>query len=153
MYIDYLSSPIGLIELKASDSGLSHCNFIDDELRIEAKPNPYTEQAQRQLSEYFAKTRQQFELTLDQQGTEFQHQVWQELLKIPYGQQASYQGIANALSNPKAVRAVGAANGKNPLAIIVPCHRVIGSNGTLTGYAGGLERKSWLLQHEGLMLL
>ncbi|MEZ5479089.1 MAG: methylated-DNA--[protein]-cysteine S-methyltransferase [Thiolinea sp.] len=89
----------------------------------------------------------------DPHGTDFQQRVWQQLLRIPFGQSASYRDIAEALNKPTATRAVGAANGQNPISIIVPCHRVIGSNGQLTGYAGGLERKAWLLQHEGLTLL
>ena len=102
-----------------------------------------------ELGEYFDGNRKAFDVPLDPQGTEFQQQVWQALLEIPYGQMASYAEVASAINKPKAVRAVGAANGRNPISILVPCHRVIGSNGSLTGYAGGLPRKQWLLQLEG----
>ena len=88
---------------------------------------------------------------MDTKGTEFQKSVWNALLDVPYGKTNTYGDIAHALNNPKAVRAVGAANGKNPISIIVPCHRIIGANATLTGYAGGLERKRWLLKHEGVL--
>lgn len=105
-------------------------------------------QACTELNQYFAGQRRQFSLQLDPSGTRFQQQVWQALCAIPFAHSCSYAAIANHLQNPKAVRAVGAANGRNPIAIVVPCHRVIGANGSLTGYAGGLNRKMWLLQHE-----
>lgn len=104
--------------------------------------------AVEQLCAYFAGELMEFDLPLAPCGTDFQQQVWLALRKIPFGETVSYQAIADAIGKPKAVRAVGAANGKNPLPIVVPCHRVIGSNGTLTGFAGGLGRKQWLLQHE-----
>lgn len=156
-FIDYLSSEIGsseigTIEITATDAGVASVSFAKQNLRRQAAtavtPNKHTDQCKQQLIEYLNKQRQTFALTLAPQGTDFQQQVWQALLTIPYGQVASYADIAQQINNPKAVRAVGAANGKNPISIIVPCHRVIGSNGTLTGYAGGLERKQWLLQHE-----
>ncbi len=106
--------------------------------------------AARQLDEYFAKTRRTFELPLAPEGTPFQQRVWRALLAIPFGQTCSYGHIARVIGRPAASRAVGAANGRNPIAIIVPCHRVIGSTGTLTGYGGGLPMKQWLLDHEGL---
>lgn len=102
------------------------------------------------MAAYFAKELTQFELPLCASGTLFQQQVWQALTTVPYGKTASYGDIAKAINNPKGVRAVGLANGKNPLGIIVPCHRIIGANGTLTGYAGGLDKKAWLLAHEGI---
>ena len=105
--------------------------------------------AEQQLKEYFAGTRHQFELELDFTGTEFQKQVWQALLTIPFGETRSYSQIAQQIGNPKAVRAVGAANGRNPISIIAPCHRVIGASGGLTGFAGGLEAKQYLLALEG----
>ncbi len=108
----------------------------------------HLQQAIEQLQQYFAGNRQQFSLTLAPIGSPFQQQVWQALCAIPFAHSCSYGAIANHLHNPKAVRAVGAANGRNPIAIVVPCHRVIGANGSLTGYAGGLNRKLWLLQHE-----
>ncbi len=152
MYIDYLDSPIGLVEIEASEQGVSHVNFFDTKNHA-VNNSSHTDHCKQQLEEYFAGIRREFDLTLDQQGTDFQRSVWGKLLEIPYGVQKAYRDIAEALNNPKAVRAVGAANGRNPISIIVPCHRVIGSNGTLTGYGGGLERKAWLLRHEGITLL
>jgi methylated-DNA-[protein]-cysteine S-methyltransferase len=104
-----------------------------------------------QLAEYFRGERQQFELPLAPRGTTFQQQVWEQLKTIPFGKTASYLQVARAISGEKAIRAVGAANGRNPLCLVVPCHRVIGSDGSLTGYAGGLWRKEWLLRHEGVL--
>lgn len=106
------------------------------------------EDAIYQLEEYFNGSRKQFDLPLNPRGTDFQKKVWEELSQIPYGKSISYLDLSKKLGDPKAIRAVAAANGKNPLWIIVPCHRVIGSNGDLVGYAGGLERKKWLLNHE-----
>jgi methylated-DNA-[protein]-cysteine S-methyltransferase len=106
--------------------------------------------AVRQLSEYFAGSRREFDVPLRMQGTPFQQRVWRELTKIPHGETWSYGQLAKRIGNPSASRAVGLANGRNPIAVIVPCHRVIGADGTLTGYGGGLERKRWLLAHEGL---
>jgi methylated-DNA-[protein]-cysteine S-methyltransferase len=102
----------------------------------------------RQLGEYFAGHRQNFELPLEFRGTDFQRQVWVTLLEIPFGETRSYLDVARKLGNPEAVRAVGAANGRNPISIIAPCHRVIGTSGSLTGFGGGLEAKAWLLAHE-----
>jgi methylated-DNA-[protein]-cysteine S-methyltransferase len=151
MYIDFIATPLGTLEIKASQLGVSSVIFsdlaLDDQQRTQ---NKITNSCKQQLEEYFSGQRKKFDLPLDQQGTIFQKSVWACLLKIPFGQAASYQDIATMLENPRAVRAVGAANGKNPISIIVPCHRIIGSNKTLTGYAGGLERKSWLLKHEGI---
>jgi methylated-DNA-[protein]-cysteine S-methyltransferase len=105
----------------------------------------------RQLREYFAGTRREFDLPLRLQGSPFQQRVWRELRKIPYGATWSYGQLAMRIGNPSASRAVGLANGRNPISILVPCHRVIGADGSLTGYGGGLERKSWLLAHEGAL--
>jgi methylated-DNA-[protein]-cysteine S-methyltransferase len=104
----------------------------------------------RQLSEYFTGTRREFDLPLRLDGTTFQTRVWRELVEIPYGETWSYGRLATRIGNPSASRAVGLANGRNPISILVPCHRVIGADGSLTGYGGGLERKRWLLAHEGL---
>jgi methylated-DNA-[protein]-cysteine S-methyltransferase len=106
--------------------------------------------AVRQLTEYFAGTRREFDLPLRLQGTTFQTRVWRELTEIPYGQTWSYGQLAHRIDKPSASRAVGLANGRNPISILVPCHRVIGADGSLTGYGGGIERKRWLLAHEGL---
>lgn len=145
-FIDHLATKLGLVEITAHETGIVSVYFVDQAQAI--RSNHLTEQAKSQLAEYFAGQRQTFDLPLAPQGTEFQQRVWQALQTIPYGQLASYQDMARQIKHPKAMRAVGAANGKNPISIMVPCHRVIGANGSLTGYAGGLERKRWLLQHE-----
>ncbi len=147
MYTDYLNTDIGWVEITATEQGVNSVYFVDQR-RHKVSTNQVTDHAKEQLHEYFKGQRKDFDLPLDPKGTAFQQQVWQALLTIPFGQVASYSDMAQSIKNPKAVRAVGAANGKNPISIIVPCHRVIGANGTLTGYAGGLERKQWLLQHE-----
>lgn len=149
MFLDYLDSPLGMMEIRATLAGITHINFVAT--AEQPTPHAHTDQAKQQLEEYFTGQRQTFTVPLAAQGTDFQRAVWQTLVTIPYGKAVSYLDIALALDKPKAVRAVGAANGKNPIGIIVPCHRVIGSNRSLTGYAGGLERKEWLLRHEGIM--
>ncbi|WP_333608771.1 methylated-DNA--[protein]-cysteine S-methyltransferase [Arsukibacterium sp.] len=152
---DYLSSPLGLIEIAATEQGVAAVSFCAQP-RFAVQPQQalaqqhWAQQAKNQLAAYFAKELTQFELPLCASGTLFQQQVWQALTTVPYGKTASYGDIAKAINNPKGVRAVGLANGKNPLGIIVPCHRIIGANGTLTGYAGGLDKKAWLLAHEGI---
>ena len=148
--IEYLETPIGWLEIKASDKGITHIIFIDTEKT--SQKNSITEDCKNQLKDYFASRRKVFDLPLDVKGTEFQKSVWQQLSTIPFGVSCSYRDIAEGIKNPKAVRAVGAANARNPISIVVPCHRVIGVNGTLTGYAGGLKRKEWLLKHEGLLI-
>ncbi len=147
MFYDHLASPIGLIEITASSTGVQSVYFVD-KIENPDNSNQWSQQCKRELQAYFSAQLQHFSVPLDQNGTDFQKQVWEALLTVEYGKTASYLEIAQKINNPKAIRAVGSANGKNPLSIIVPCHRIIGSNGTLTGYAGGLERKSWLLQHE-----
>ena len=146
-FIDTLCTPIGLVEITASDIGVTSILFVDSASRPAAL-NEHIAKAKAQLMEYFSKQRTEFSLALSPYGTDFQRKVWQALQTIPYGVTGSYSDIANAIGNPKAVRAVGAANGKNPLSIVVPCHRIIGKNGTLTGYAGGMERKAALLNLE-----
>ncbi|EFQ64809.1 MULTISPECIES: methylated-DNA--[protein]-cysteine S-methyltransferase [Pseudomonas] len=150
-----MPSPVGQLTLVARDGKL--CAILWETERAnrvrlgplhEANDSPVLLEAQRQLNEYFAGTRNRFELELDFAGTDFQKQVWQALLTIPFGETRSYSQIARQIGNPKAVRAVGAANGRNPISIIAPCHRVIGASGTLTGFAGGLEAKQYLLTHE-----
>jgi len=149
---EYLNTPIGWMELKGNASGLASALFIDNEITpltdvSEILPEPL-QKALQQLSEYFKGDRQIFNIPLNPKGTEFQQKVWKELQNVSFGKTASYQQIANALGDPKVIRAAASANGKNPISIIIPCHRVIGSDGSLTGYAGGLHRKKWLLQHE-----
>lgn len=155
-------SPLGPLLVTASDHALHHILFDDmpqtsrllsrrQEL-IECSTHPLLDVTRRQLDEYFAGQRQGFELPLAGQGTPYQQKVWSVLCGIPYSATWSYAQLAHQLGQPTAARAVGMANGKNPLAIVVPCHRVIGKNQTLTGYAGGLERKAWLLAHEATHL-
>ncbi|NRQ44517.1 methylated-DNA--[protein]-cysteine S-methyltransferase [Rheinheimera sp. YQF-2] len=146
MFSQFIDSPLGPVQISATDHGISAISFVTTP-RL-AVPSALTERAATQLLAYFAGTLTQFDLPLAAQGTTFQHQVWRELCNVPFGTTCSYGDIARAISNIKAVRAVGAANGRNPVAIVVPCHRVIGANGTLTGYAGGLDKKAWLLKHE-----
>lgn len=150
-----ISSPVGNLKLVASSKGLAAILWENDNpKRVPLKPlvennnHPLLLETEKQLNDYFAGKSNTFSITLDFSGTLFQKKVWQALLTIPYGQTRSYAEIARQIGNPKAVRAVGAANGKNPISIIAPCHRVIGSNGKLTGFAGGLEVKSRLLQIE-----
>lgn len=151
-----MPSPVGLLTLVARDGKLSAILWETERanrVRLgelhEANDSPVLLEAQRQLQEYFAGTRNQFTLELDFTGTDFQKQVWQALLTIPFGETRSYSQIAQQIGNPKAVRAVGAANGRNPISIIAPCHRVIGASGELTGFAGGLQAKQYLLALEG----
>jgi len=149
MFIDYLDTPIGVLEIEASTKAVTKVVFTQSNKRV-TNSNEITDSCKQQLVEYFNGERKTFELSLQQQGTDFQKLIWNSLKQIAYGKTVSYGYIATKINNPKAVRAVGAANGKNLIGIIVPCHRVIGSNGTLTGYAGGLDRKAWLLKHEGI---
>jgi methylated-DNA-[protein]-cysteine S-methyltransferase len=151
-----VKSPVGELKLVASDDGLAAILWENDKpgrvrLNIigEDKAHPILLETERQLEEYFAGHRKNFDMKLDFAGTEFQKKVWQALLTIPFGETRSYGQIAQQIGNPSAVRAVGAANGKNPISIIAPCHRVIGSTGELTGFAGGLEAKALLLNLEG----
>lgn len=153
-YTLYYESPIGRIKISGSREGIKSLDFEDADCSKDCKPDKLQnipeclKEAEKQLDEYFRGERKKFLLKLQIEGTEFQKKVWNELQNIPYGATKSYKDIACAINNPKAVRAVGGANNKNRIAIIIPCHRVIGSNGSLTGYAGGLWRKEWLLNHE-----
>ncbi|WGK88582.1 methylated-DNA--[protein]-cysteine S-methyltransferase [Pseudomonas migulae] len=151
-----MASPVGELKLVANGSRLAAILWENDKpnrVRLgpmnEAANNPVLVRAVQQLQEYFAGTRNRFDLELDFAGTDFQKKVWQALLTIPFGETRSYSQIAEQIGNPSAVRAVGAANGKNPISIIAPCHRVIGASGKLTGFAGGLEAKELLLTLEG----
>jgi methylated-DNA-[protein]-cysteine S-methyltransferase len=152
-WYSYLPSPVGRLLMVADEVGLKALYMEDD-----GKPVPIQTcwvqddcrltAVRTQLEEYFRGERTTFDLPLSLSGTAFQRRVWEELRRIPFGETTSYSEIARAIGNPKSVRAVGTANGSNPVAIIVPCHRVIGKGGSLTGYAGGLPRKRWLLHHE-----
>lgn len=143
-----ISSPIGQLTLIADNQFLREIRFGDDDCATVPHSNAVLDKVNQQLQEYFDGKRKHFDVPLGPQGTEFQQQVWKTLLTVDFGELASYQDIANAIDNPKAVRAVGAANGRNPIPIIIPCHRIIGSNGKLTGYAGGLDIKDKLLTLE-----
>lgn len=150
-----MASPVGTLKLVANDTALVAVLWENENPKrirlaelIEQVNHPILLATQKQLTEYFAGTRQQFDLPLDFEGTEFQKKVWQALLTIPFGETRSYRDIAEQVGNVKAVRAVGAANGKNPISIIAPCHRVVGANGKLVGFAGGLENKEILLNIE-----
>jgi len=151
-----MHSPVGELKLVAADEGLAAILWENDDpqrvrlnIVAEHKTHPVLVATERQLNEYFAGKRSAFDLQLDFAGTEFQRKVWAALLTIPFGETRSYGQIAEQIGSPKAVRAVGAANGRNPISIVAPCHRVIGSNGKLTGFAGGLEAKARLLGLEG----
>jgi len=146
----FYESPLGTLEICANEEGLLSISFWDDVQNkdMESSDNEHIISCISQLDEYFTGVRHEFDIPLIFKGTEFQNKVWRELLNIPFGEIRSYQQIATAIGNPKSVRAVGAANGKNPITIIVPCHRVIGADGNLIGYGGGLWRKKWLLDHE-----
>lgn len=148
----YAESPVGLVEIGCSDAGLAALNFVEEARHSPAVTSLLTDAA-RQIDAYFAQKLPVFDLPLDLRGTDFQRRVWAQLLTVPYGQTATYLDIALALGNPQAGRAVGAANGQNPVSIVVPCHRIIGSGGKLIGYGGGLWRKEWLLRHEGSLLV
>lgn len=151
-FITYFESQIGNLQLGFnSNYELTWIQFVEEGQQLPDDNGNGIEEieiALNQLAEYFEGRRTQFELKLSPKGTEFQKKVWNQLMHIPYGKTQTYQQIANQLGDPKAIRAAATANGKNPISIIIPCHRVIGSDGSLTGYAGGLHRKKWLLEHE-----
>lgn len=152
----FIESPIGKLKLVTSERGLVGILWEEDRPRrvrledpVENAKHPILVQTKRELKEYFDSKRREFSVPLDMRGTPFQKQVWEALLGIPFGETRTYGQLAIQLGNPKATRAVGAANGRNPIAIIAPCHRVIGFSGKLTGFAGGLEAKAHLLNLEG----
>lgn len=137
---------MGALSIQGTKEGIEKVFFSENEISLTIPSS--LEDACIQIQEYFEGKRNQFNISLNPEGTTFQKKVWEELLKIPFGKTKSYQEIANNLGDPKVIRAAASANGKNPIAILIPCHRVIGSDGSLTGYAGGLHRKKWLLEHE-----
>lgn len=144
----HYDSPIGILEISGDEEGITGVRFVERKIDPEpAMPLPLKECC-RQLYEYFVGSRKEFALKVRLQGTEFQQKVWDRLAKIPYGETLSYKELAMAIENEKAFRAVGSANGRNNIAIIIPCHRVIAHDGSLGGYGGGLWRKKWLLEHE-----
>ncbi len=142
----YYDSPIGIVELSATEKGLYGLYFVEE--KFTEKTNKVLEQSIQQLDEYFNEGQQNFDLPLDIQGSNFQQKVWEQLLTIPFGITKTYLDIAKNLGDRNLLRAVGNANGKNKILIIIPCHRVIGSDGKLTGFGGGIWRKKWLLEHE-----
>lgn len=155
LYYKSLASPVGELKLVASDRGLTAILWKNDNPRrvrlanlVENSDHRMLLQTEKQLNEYFSRKRRAFKVPLDFRGTHFQKAVWESLLAIPYGETRTYGQIATQLGNPNATRAVGAANGRNPIAIIVPCHRLIGSDGKLRGFAGGLDAKAHLLKLE-----
>jgi methylated-DNA-[protein]-cysteine S-methyltransferase len=143
-----IKTPIGFTEIKGDENGITKIHVMDENVEISTIINKDLIEAVTQLQDYFLGRRTKFTFKLNLQGTEFQKKVWQELLHIPYGKTCSYLELSKKIGDVKAIRAVASANGKNPLWIVVPCHRVIGTDGSLTGYAGGLWRKKWLLEHE-----
>jgi methylated-DNA-[protein]-cysteine S-methyltransferase len=148
LHTTYYSSPIGQIEIKGNEEGISSLNFLEENKKNAGKLHPSLKECVYQLEEYFNGIRKEFGLKLNPQGTEFQKIVWNKLLVIPFGRTNSYLEISKQIGDANATRAVGNANGSNPIPIIVPCHRIIGSSGKLVGYSGGLWRKKWLLNHE-----
>jgi len=144
----YYKSPLGPIEIVGSPDSILAVHFVENMMPGDGQLTFCVKECFKQLSEYFKGERKEFFLNLEPMGTDFQKSVWHQLEKIPYGKTTSYGEIADALGKPGASRAVGSANGKNPIAIVIPCHRVIGSDGSLTGYGGGLWRKEWLIGFE-----
>lgn len=144
----YYKTPIGTAKIVGDAHGITEVSVLDDAIESSCKIPEYLKDCITQLEEYFNGIRTEFTLKLNPQGTDFQKRVWNELLQVPFGKTCTYLEQSKKLGDPKAIRAVAAANGKNPIWIVIPCHRIIGSDGSLTGYAGGLWRKKWLLEHE-----
>jgi methylated-DNA-[protein]-cysteine S-methyltransferase len=153
LFYRYIDTPIGELELCANDAGLVSVLFVSThkkELVKQAETeHPVLTETEKQLKAYFDKKRKEFDLPLALEGTDFQKRVWNQLTKTRFGKTINYLELAKQLGDEKCIRAAASANGKNPISIIIPCHRIIGSDGTLVGYSGNLERKQWLLQHEG----
>ena len=144
----FINTPLGFTEIQGDENGISKIHVMNEDVEISTKIPKELKEAVLQLQDYFDGKRTTFTFPLNPSGTDFQKKVWNELLHIPFGKTCSYLELSKKLGDVKAIRAVASANGKNPLWIVVPCHRVIGSDGSLTGYAGGLWRKKWLLEHE-----
>lgn len=142
-----INTPLGIAQITGDANGITQISVID-EGDVSSEIPTGLQNAVTELNDYFQGKRTHFDFKLNPKGTEFQQKVWQALLEIPYGKTCSYMDLSKKLGDVKAIRAVASANGKNPLWIVVPCHRVIGTDGSLTGYAGGLWRKKWLLEHE-----
>lgn len=149
IHIAYFESPIGMIEIQATERAVTSIVFADEVIHVQqTEDHPILLQAIAELKQYFTGNRKQFTLPLEPQGTDFQKRVWERVAEVPYAETRSYRDIATQAGNEKAVRAIGNANSKNKILIVIPCHRVVASNQQLTGYAGGLWRKEWLLKHE-----
>ena len=148
--IAYCSSPVGELQIESDNEKISMLGFLWNPKQQEVR-TPIIEQCILELEEYFSGKRKFFSFEMDLRGSDFEVKVWSELLNIPYGKTISYQELALRIGDIKSIRAVGLANGKNPIVIAVPCHRVIGKSGEFIGYGGGLDRKIWLLEHEGAM--
>ena len=146
--VTYYKTPIGTARIVGDDDGISSITVLDSEEESSTNIPECLQECVKQLNEYFQKKRSSFNLNLNPQGTTFQKEVWSTLQRISYGSTKSYLKMSEEMGDVKAIRAVASANGKNPLWIVIPCHRVIGSDGSLTGYSGGLWRKRWLLEHE-----
>lgn len=148
LYVAFIDSPIGVLKITGTEKELHSIDFMEGDFAVSHEiPQPLCETV-RQLKEYFQGNRKDFDLVLSPKGTEFQLKVWEKLREIPFGQTRTYKEIAGLLGDEKVIRAAASANGKNPIPIVIPCHRVIGSDQQLRGYSGGLFRKEWLLRHE-----
>lgn len=147
-HTDFITSPIGTICIRASERGITDIFFTDEDAKDNFSKNIFIKKCKIELTEYFEGKRKEFDLPIDLYGTKFQKIVWLELLKIPFGDTISYLALSSKIGNKNKIRAVAKANAQNKINIIIPCHRVIGSNGELVGYSGGLWRKKWLLEHE-----
>lgn len=147
MEIAFIETPLGITKIVGDENGISAISILSEGL-VSKKIPKQLQECVSQLREYFEGKRNHFNFKLNPQGTEFQQKVWHELSNIPYGKTISYLELSKKIGDVKAIRAVASANGRNPLWIVIPCHRVIGTDGSLTGYAGGLWRKKWLLEHE-----
>lgn len=148
----YYRSELGRLEIRGTEKGIMSLKFVAGRGRTDRNLPPIVKKCRQQIDEYFSGKRKKFAVKLYLEGTAFQKSIWKELLKVPFGKTAAYGEIARAAGNPKASRAVGNANNRNPVSIIIPCHRIVGSTGGLTGYGGGLWRKEWLLKHEGVQV-
>lgn len=149
--ITYYKTPIGTAKIVGDENGIQSVSVLDEDIETSKEIPNFFKECIAQLDEYFTGKRTEFNLKLNPQGTKFQQKVWNELLTISHGKVRTYLEQSKQLGDVKAIRAVASANGKNPIWIIIPCHRVIGSDGSLTGYAGGIWRKKWLLEHEGFL--
>ncbi len=146
----YYESPLGDYKITSRDEAITAVELLRED-RVEENITPVVQQCINELDEYFSRGRKFFTVPLNPQGTAFQNKVWSELQEIPFGTTINYTELSQRIGDLKAIRAVGLANGQNPIAIIIPCHRVIGKDGNLVGYAGGLDKKEWLLEHEGII--